>query len=239
MKKYMTLIAMFAIAGVVRAAGLMNGDFSTGSGVVTYLNRAGGIGNQDAHYDRGEYSDSIKWLQAHNKATYWTIQTSGGQGDSGGYVQVKNGNHGALTQTWTDDKATTGSGWELSFYYKVTNMKNNGSVTVGLLGLNHPWHTKAWGDMLSLSFDSIESVYPLEAEGGKGLGVILGQTSFDVSADIGWTKVTISDLNLGAGYEHLSFVVTGNGEGSDVGIDTIQFSLTPPPSEPATPSVIE
>jgi len=234
MKKHMLWIALFAIAGVA-CADIID-DFESGS--VTYVSGAGGLGNEDTNYDIEEYVSGT-WVKSSNNANHWTVKTSGGQGDNGGFVETLHGTQGALVKVWTDNKASTGT-WTISFWMKVDNAKNNGSINVGVVGTESPWHTKTYADhiVLNTTTTDINGVIPADPADPNRLGTILGETGpIDVSSNFGWIKYSM-DIDLGTGYDQLAFVITGNGDGSDVGIDNIAFPLTPPQSDPATIFII-
>ncbi len=229
MKKLITLIAMFVIAGVASAA-LVDGDFSAQT-ILALTDGDNPVGNGNAEYAYSEFDENLNWLQADH--SYWDLQASGGQ--SGGYASFDGNEFGRmLTQTWQDSASSTGTGWELSFYVNVDIAQANSQLDVDVVGLDDLWSTRSWNARMSMRNYGVTSAsFPLNSNDSRDLGYILGSTTVDVTGAMGWTKYTISGIDLGAGYEYISLVFSANSDetaGAVIGLDTVAFAVP----EPAT-----
>ena len=232
--KKLTILLVVGLMAAPATAGLVDGGFTAQT--ITRLTEtsggaADGVGDFDTSYDRSEFDDNIEWMQSDN---HWEISATGGQ--SGAFAWFDGTAGRWLSQTWLDNSATTGTGWELSFYVNVTDADAGAILNVAVVGLDSPWHG-SWDDQIGHRVHTTAGAYPLVSEGSGRTGVAVLDTSVDVTGAMGWTKFTFSGIDLGTGYDHLSIGFGADTVDTDldvvIGIDTVTF--TP---EPATMALL-
>ncbi len=219
MKKLMMMIAMFAIAGVASAA-LLNGDFSSGSGIMA---KDSSIVHMGVDADEGWWGEGA----------YSTTETTAGQGGANGWLKLtqRYGNSCYAGQYFDVGSLVVGQNYQLEFWYQVNgdldNSDNVLSFTVGEdNGANSG--TTAWDRN-----NTNQRWQP--KSGAVSTADVLGETRDITGGTIGWTKVTSGNFQIDAGDEHI-FVglyidnvrTDGSNEGF-VGFDSV--SIVP---EPAT-----
>jgi hypothetical protein len=180
-------------------------------------------------FDETDSANFDKWVSKDGEAEpgsttrEWVMLETGGNSD--GYASGELGNSNSYRRTMfqlvTDDKANTGL---MDFSFDL-NLNTAGSHTL-IVGI--------WGveNQAGATFNFDTAPGPTFGAGSESAVGLVSQTYDTNDNTTGWERQTISNVNLGTGYDWIIVAFQSNNfsDSETLGIDNVSLAVIPEPS---------